>query len=263
MSVEPPGESRLGRRKARTRQALVDAAVLLIADGRGDRASIQEITEAADIGFGSFYNHFESKEQLFEVASEETLERWGTDDRPCHGGTSATPPRSSPSRYDFPADWAGPIRTSPDSLPVAASGYLTRRAAWHPEPPVTSRNGQAAGRFSFPDTRVALSAVAGGLIGLLRLREQEAEGIDESAVDLLTEACLRLLGVRATEARRLAAPSTPDRRSLVVVRQVVVSVRTSSPGPTSGRRPGPRPTGSRAEGCRTGRGRSWRRPSSR
>src|ERR1700752_3728383 len=69
--------NRLDRRKARTRQALLDAAVRLIADGRGDRASIQEITEAADIGFGSFYNHFASKDELFEVASEEVLERWG------------------------------------------------------------------------------------------------------------------------------------------------------------------------------------------
>jgi len=29
-------------------------------------ASIQEITDTADIGFGSFYNHFESKDQLFQ-----------------------------------------------------------------------------------------------------------------------------------------------------------------------------------------------------
>ena len=28
------------------------------------RASIQEITETADIGFGSFHNHFDRKEQL-------------------------------------------------------------------------------------------------------------------------------------------------------------------------------------------------------
>ena len=69
--------SRLDRRKARTRQALIDAAVRLIAEGRGDRASIQEITEAADIGFGSFYNHFDSKDQLFTTASGEVLERWG------------------------------------------------------------------------------------------------------------------------------------------------------------------------------------------
>ncbi len=64
-------------RAARTRQALVDAAVRLIADGRVDRASIQEITETADIGFGSFYNHFQGKEELFAAASGELLERWG------------------------------------------------------------------------------------------------------------------------------------------------------------------------------------------
>src|SRR5690349_3015406 len=72
-----PSTSRLDRRKARTRQALIDAAVRLIAEGRGDRASIQEITEAADIGFGSFYNHFDSKAQLFQTASEAVLGPWG------------------------------------------------------------------------------------------------------------------------------------------------------------------------------------------
>ena len=73
-AVGAPRTSRLDRRKARTRQALIDAAVRLIAEGRGDRASIQEITEEADIGFGSFYNHFDSKEQLFQTASADVLE---------------------------------------------------------------------------------------------------------------------------------------------------------------------------------------------
>src|ERR687886_544567 len=76
-ATEPIRPSRLDRRKARTRQALVDAAVRLIADGRGDRASIQEITEAADIGFGSFYNHFESKQDLFDAAVDEAIEEHG------------------------------------------------------------------------------------------------------------------------------------------------------------------------------------------
>ena len=62
-----PRASRLDRRRARTRQALIGAAARLIAEGRGERASIQEITEEADIGFGSFYNHFDNKEQLFAV----------------------------------------------------------------------------------------------------------------------------------------------------------------------------------------------------
>ena len=51
------------------------------AAGRGDRASIAEITEEADIGFGSFYNHFDSKEQLFGTASGELLEQWGRSGR--------------------------------------------------------------------------------------------------------------------------------------------------------------------------------------
>jgi AcrR family transcriptional regulator len=72
---EAPRPNRLDRRKARTRQALIDAAVRLIAEGRGERASIAEITEEADIGFGSFYNHFDSKEQLFGSASGELLEQ--------------------------------------------------------------------------------------------------------------------------------------------------------------------------------------------
>ena len=42
-----PRVSRLDRRKARTRQALIEAAVRLIAEGRGDRASIAEITPAS------------------------------------------------------------------------------------------------------------------------------------------------------------------------------------------------------------------------
>jgi hypothetical protein len=50
-AVGAPRASRLDRRKARTRQALIDAAVRLIAEGRGDRASIAEITEEADISF--------------------------------------------------------------------------------------------------------------------------------------------------------------------------------------------------------------------
>jgi len=46
--------------------------VRLIAEGRGDRASIAEITEEADIGFGSFDNHFDSKEQLVALPLPDT-----------------------------------------------------------------------------------------------------------------------------------------------------------------------------------------------
>jgi AcrR family transcriptional regulator len=39
--------------------------------------SIQEITDAADVGFGSFYNHFASKEAIAEAVMEDALETFG------------------------------------------------------------------------------------------------------------------------------------------------------------------------------------------
>src|SRR6478735_8026249 len=68
--------NRLDRRKARTRAALIRAAQTLIAEGRTN-VPILEITQAADVGMGSFYNHFESKEQLYEAAYEAVVDAYG------------------------------------------------------------------------------------------------------------------------------------------------------------------------------------------
>jgi hypothetical protein len=70
--------------------------------------------------------------------------------------------------------------------------------------------GQAAGRFTGPDAEIVLSAVAGGLLGLLRLCQQHPGRVTEATVDQLAEAELRLLGVPADEAVRLAALPLPD-----------------------------------------------------
>src|SRR6266508_756396 len=70
--------------------------------------------------------------------------------------------------------------------------------------------GQAAGRFTVPHADIALSTVAGGLLGLLRVHQHHPEQIDETAVDQLAEAILRMLGVPAREAKRIAARKLPD-----------------------------------------------------
>ncbi|MEZ0449170.1 hypothetical protein [Cellulomonas sp. ICMP 17802] len=71
------------------------------------------------------------------------------------------------------------------------------------------RAGQDAGRFTVADAEVALSAVAGGLLGVLRLRERQPARVDTNVVDEPTDGCLRLLGVSAIEARRLAHRPRP------------------------------------------------------
>jgi len=72
------------------------------------------------------------------------------------------------------------------------------------------RAGQTAGRFTIPDAEIALSAIAGGLLGLLQLHRRHPERVAENTVDELTEACLRLLGLPAPQARRLAQLPLPD-----------------------------------------------------
>ena len=69
--------------------------------------------------------------------------------------------------------------------------------------------GQAAGRFTVPDAEIALSAVAGGMLGLLRMCQRHPERVTEATVDQLAEAELRMLGVPADEAARLAALPLP------------------------------------------------------
>jgi AcrR family transcriptional regulator len=207
-AASAPRASRLDRRKARTRQALIDAAARLIAEGRGDRASIAEITEEADIGFGSFYNHFDSKEQLFATASEEVLERWGQMiDRATAGLTDPAERFAVGSRISGRLGW-----THPDIagfLAGAGLGAVDIPTGLAPRALRDIRAGQAAGRFTVPAAEIALSAVAGGLIGLLRMCQRHPGSLTEATVDQLAEAELRLLGVPADEAARLTALPLP------------------------------------------------------
>src|SRR3954447_24908539 len=68
--------NRLERRKQRTRAALIQAAQGFIAAGKLN-VPVLEITQAADVGMGSFYNHFDSKEELFEAAVADVLDAHG------------------------------------------------------------------------------------------------------------------------------------------------------------------------------------------
>ena len=208
-AASAPKVSRLDRRKARTRRALIEAAVRLIAEGRGDRASIAEITEEADIGFGSFYNHFDSKEQLFQTAAEEVMERWGQMiDRASASVSDPAEVFAVGLRISGRLGW-----THPD-----IAGFLTGTGLDALDIPVglapralrDIQAGQTADRFTIPDAEIALSAVAGGLLGLLRMCQRHPERITEASVDQLAEAVLRLLGVPAHEAARLAALPLPD-----------------------------------------------------
>lgn len=63
-------------RRQRTRAALIKAAQTLITEGR-TAVAISEIARIADVGLGSFNNHFSSKDELFAAAVAGALQTHG------------------------------------------------------------------------------------------------------------------------------------------------------------------------------------------
>jgi AcrR family transcriptional regulator len=61
---EPLGTGRMFRRRQRTRVSLLRAAYEIMSEQGVDGAKIKDITDRADVGFGTFYNYFESKDEI-------------------------------------------------------------------------------------------------------------------------------------------------------------------------------------------------------
>ncbi|WP_433705185.1 TetR/AcrR family transcriptional regulator [Paraburkholderia sacchari] len=69
---------RVARRKLETRLRLLDAAFALVEEKGMDNVTITEITNAADVGFGSFYNYFDSKEGIIAALTEWLFEAFAS-----------------------------------------------------------------------------------------------------------------------------------------------------------------------------------------
>ncbi len=68
-------ESRVDRRKRRNRNALIEAADKVITEKGIDAATMLEIAELADVGAGTIYNYFESKDELAVSVMERVMRR--------------------------------------------------------------------------------------------------------------------------------------------------------------------------------------------
>lgn len=65
--------TRQQRRFGRTRKKLLDAARLVLAEKGLSATTVEEITDRADVGRGSFYYHFDAKDALIREMMEQLL----------------------------------------------------------------------------------------------------------------------------------------------------------------------------------------------
>ena len=162
---------------------------------------ILEITQAADVGMGSFYNHFETKEQLFEAAVEAVMDAYGAAARPAHRRHRG--PRRG-VRLQLPAHRAAaPARTRTQPRPAQqrspACSAPTDGLAPRARRDITAA--VDAGRFDVDDVDIAVTMTAGALLALGQLLHDQPDRDVEQTTDRMTEDLLRMFGVPRRQAQ--------------------------------------------------------------
>lgn len=173
-----------------------------------------EITELADVGLGSFYNHFASKDELFDAAVESALELQG-----------AVLDQWSASIEDPAEAFARSFRLTgrvhrilPEVSRVLlnrGAGLIDSASGLAPRALRDIERGCSAGRFSVRDPQSALLIVAGAAIVLGHSIHGHPDVDDSALTDQVTEDLLRMLGLPADEAVRLSGLALPDVRALL------------------------------------------------
>lgn len=196
------------RRRAQTRTALIRAAQQLLAEDR-TAVPVLEITQLADVGMGSFYNHFSSKEELFTAAVDDALELQGA---LLDAATEGFEDPAEAFAHSFRV--VGRVhRVQPRLSRVLLSRGPELIAADRGLAPRARRDIAAAidaGRFTLADADIGL-LVAGGTAMTLGQALHDDPAIDDAAyTDRVTRELLVMFGLAPAEADRICALPLPD-----------------------------------------------------
>jgi AcrR family transcriptional regulator len=197
---------RHARRREQTRGRLVAATKALIARQGVESTRIQEITDEADVGFGSFYNHFPSKEAVIEAVLADTIATQAAEIEALTGELDdaaeviAAAHRTFVRRAGTDPDWGWLL------LRLDVS-HNVLRTALGPYALNDLQRGTESGRLHVADPTIALYAMGGMLLAAMRA---VLDGAAPPDADVLhAEGVLRLLGLDRDEAHELARRPLP------------------------------------------------------
>jgi AcrR family transcriptional regulator len=212
-------EPRGARRKRETREKLLEAAFELMAERGMAAVAINEITEAADVGFGSFYNHFESKEAIYSAVLDAVFEGFG--DALDHLVRGIEDPAEIVSicvrhvilRARREPLWGRFLVREGFSLRQLSRGLGARLLR-------DLQIGASKGRFEVPDLMMSFIAAGSGVLGAISAELELANplaaagslpaGIDTQDIpERAATTLLHHLGLPLNEARRIARRPLP------------------------------------------------------
>jgi AcrR family transcriptional regulator len=207
MKTAQVAESRSDRRKRRNRQALIDAGYKVMSEKGIDAATMLEIAELADVGAGTVYNYFASKDELAMCVMEQVM------DRLAQRIEAVTNTFSDPAEvYAFGVRnvmkaattdhrWRWLLRRSEV---IAGAMYQVMG----PYAIRDIRNAVAAGRYHVEDPELAWRQATHAIVGFSLAvcdRNIAPNKIDEAVVNLLG-----MVGVKRDEAWTVARRTTMD-----------------------------------------------------
>lgn len=224
-TTKRPAGGRSARRRRETRAKLMRAARGVMARKGIDATTLQEITDTADVAFGSFYNHFASKEAIVEALIAETIESFGDAlDRIAEAVDDPAEVIAASVRYTVTKaaedeTWGWFLIRSGLSMPIFRVG-LVRRMARDIGVAIDAR------RCEVNDVDCTVVAAAGAVLAIItaRLRGEIVDDAPERAAAVV----LRLLGLSSEEAREVANRPLPDKSRLEAsLRRLSVSESSS------------------------------------
>jgi AcrR family transcriptional regulator len=183
--------------------------------------AINEITEAADVGSGSFYNHFESKEAIYTALTDEVFEEFGNAlDRLADGLSDPAEVISYCMRHTLlrahrEPHW-GRFLAREGLCALAPSCGLGQRLLRDVQ------RGIASNRFSVADPLMAIISLGGTALAAIATDLKMAQSADPQApavrhlgfsssyfAERAATVALQTLGIRRAEANRIAKQPLP------------------------------------------------------
>ena len=194
--------TRRTRRRAATRARLLAGAQALIARDGLDRLTIADVAEEADVGFGTFYGYFSSKEALTQAVVADALERFGADtDARTRGLDDPAEIVAAAIRHTLDLADDDPTRAR-FIVELAFSSERTLWAGIHRRVVRDLRAGAATGRFRLDDPAASAHLLIGAVASAVRAR---VEGdLPPEAAEEVTARLLVMLGVPPADASAVA-----------------------------------------------------------
>ena len=202
---------RVQKRQIRTRSRLLRAAHDLMSEQGVDETTIQQITERADVGFGTFYSYFDSKDDVAEQVLDCVIQTLGQRNRQANMEANVSDPvaiisnsvRLTAREMMTNPIWRWWLKRTDLMVRRMNIGFSTFGIE-------DMRRANKQGYLDLPDNNVDLSwsfliwLLAGTITNIV-----EGNCRPDAEIDM-AEAIMRVLGVRHAHAAEVAHLPLPD-----------------------------------------------------